>query len=344
MAGELKLKIHGVGNAWPVLLGQEHPFYDRNSARELANAAYSLEYREGEELRADILVDAGHGTVQSLLAGDNRIPHCIALTHGHMDHTLSVDWVVQSYRRFGGGTHPFPVCATMPVYRFLLRSYPQLEELTRPVELLPGETLAMEVPGQVKLTAFPVYHGPLAHGASMLLFELGGKRVLFTGDLITPLLREQDYATLEGVDMLVVDSNNRFPWPRTNHWSLAGCPVDPRLRSPVLRDFVEGIRPEDLTAPHRHPESDRVTCAYLDRFEKEWDPDRQCLTILEFAGRIRPGKVLPVHYGGNEDQKHHAEDMLDREALQRWVEETASAAGLRSAFYVPAPGGETIRV
>ena len=54
----------------------------------------------------------------------------------------------------------------------------------------------------------------------------------------------------EGVDMLVVDTNNRFPWPRTNHWSFAGHPENPLERSEVLQSFLEKLTWEDVAAPH----------------------------------------------------------------------------------------------
>jgi len=338
MRESLQLKVHGRGNAWPVSLGQEHPFYDREDARELANAAFSLEQWKDESLLGDILVDAGHGTVQSLLAGANRIPHCICLTHGHMDHTLSVDWVVQSYRRFGGGAGPYPIYATAPVYRFLLQSFPQLAALTELRELLPGVSTALEVPGKVEVTAFPVYHGPSAAGASMLLFQTAGKKVLFTGDVLTPLLREEDYQVLRDVDLLVADANNRFPWPRTNHWSFSGRPGKPIVRCGRIDSFLEGNDPDKLCAPHEDPDMSSVTRDYLEQFKMQWNPATQPMTVLELVGRIGPSKVIPVHYSGSEDQKHYGADMLDRDALQQWMERKGRDAGFSTEFHLPLTG------
>ena len=36
----LFLKINRIGNAWPVLLGEEHPFYNRNNIQDLSNASF----------------------------------------------------------------------------------------------------------------------------------------------------------------------------------------------------------------------------------------------------------------------------------------------------------------
>jgi glyoxylase-like metal-dependent hydrolase (beta-lactamase superfamily II) len=337
MGHSVNIRVHGRGNAWPVMLGEEHPFYDRKDYRDLSNAAFSLEVYEKGSLLAEVLVDAGHGTVQSLISGPNRIPHCICLTHGHMDHTLGVDWVVQSHTRRQGGRERYPVYASHPVYHLLILSYPQLESLTEHRELLPGEPVSLEVPGRVVVRAYPVYHGPHASGASMLLFETAGKKILFTGDLITPLLREEDYAELEDVDLVVVDSNNRFPWPRTNHWSFSGHPERPMERAGPLLDFLEKMDPHDFTDLHEMP-AHAVTGPYLDTVRKQWDPVRQPFTLLEFVQRIRPGRVALVHYSGSEDERHYGLPRLSATELLDWALKTSAAAGGRAAFHIPAAG------
>jgi hypothetical protein len=255
-----------------------------------------------------------------------------------MDHTLSVDWVVQSYWRLHQKEKKYPVYATVPVFRFLVRSYPHLEELAEFRELHPGERVSPDLPGDIKLTPFPVYHGQGAVGASMLLFETGGKRILFTGDLFSPLLREPDYQQLFGVDLLVVDSNNRFPWPRTNHWSFAGHPVHPMERSEPLRSFLQETEQTGFTAPHQEV----CRTAYFRQLEKEWNVATQPFTILEFMNRIRPRKVVLVHYSGAEDQKYYGEPLLKAGELESWVRETASAAGIDAEFIIPEAGGEIV--
>ncbi|MCK4745956.1 MAG: MBL fold metallo-hydrolase, partial [Bacteroidales bacterium] len=266
------------------------------------------------------------------------IPHCICLTHGHMDHTLSVDWVVQSYWRLHQKEKRYPIYATRSVFRFLVRSYPHLEDLVEFRELHTGERVALEIPGDVGLTPFPVYHGPGAVGASMLLFETGGKRILFTGDLISPLLRETDYQRLKGVDLLVADSNNRFPWPRTNHWSFAGHPDHPLERSGPLQAFLQEMEQDSFTTPHQ----EEVRRSYFKQLGKEWNVATQPFTILEFLNRIGPQKVALVHYSGSEDQKYYGEPMLTAGELEDWVKETASDGGIDSAFIIPEAGEEIV--
>jgi glyoxylase-like metal-dependent hydrolase (beta-lactamase superfamily II) len=340
MKHALQLRVHGRGNAWPVMLGERHPFYDRHDYRDLANAAFSLVARDNGILSGDILVDAGHGTIQSLLAGVNRIPDCICLTHGHMDHTLSVDWVVQSYWKLHQKERRYPLYATLPVYRFLIRSYPHLEEILEFRELVPGETVNLELGRRTSLTGYPVYHGQGAVGASMLFFESGAKRVLFTGDLFSPLLRKEDYKRLQGADLVVADCNNRFPWPRTNHWSFAGHPDDPMERSEPLCSFLGETDLPGLTGPHLGGGAGEATASYFKRFTAEWDAQTQPFTLLEFLSRIDARRVVLVHYSGTEDQKHYGEPMLSAAQLRKWVAETASGAGAGASFIIPEPGEE----
>ena len=338
MESTLQLVVHGRGNAWPVSLGETHPFYDKNDPRELSNAAFSLVASDRDHLLSDVLVDAGHGTIQSLISGSNRIPDSICLTHGHMDHTLSVDWVVQSYWRRHEKKKLYPVYATRYVYQFLIQSYPHLEQLIEFRELRPGVTVQMDHAPSFKLTAYPVYHGKSAVGASMLLFETAGRRVLFTGDLLSPLLRRGDYQQLKGVDMLVVDTNNRFPWPRTNHWSFAGHPLHPLERSEVLQSFLEKLTWEDVTDPHHVSASAEQSRTYFQQVRDEWNVVRQPFTLLEFLRIIEPQQVVMVHYSGAEDLKYYSESVFTASQLSSWAIRTAESVGLSSKLIVPNTG------
>lgn len=337
MENTQQIIVHGRGNAWPVFLGETHPFYDRTDPRDLSNAAFSLVSTKNGKIAGDVLIDAGHGTIQSLITGPNRIPGCICLTHGHMDHTLSVDWVVQSYWRRHGRKKRYPVYATTPAYQFLVGSYPHLEELIEFRELNPGITQPLDQVMPFKLTSYPVYHGKSAVGASMLLFETDQKRVLFTGDLLSPLLRQDDYHQLKGVDLVVVDTNNRFPWPRTNHWSFAGGPGKPMYRSEALNTFLDTLDWEEVTRPHRPETSGKITSSYFKTFRDQWSISDQPFTIVEFLKIIEPVRVVLVHYSGTEDSTYYNEPILPAQELQDWVTRTAQLAGIDSHFIVPEP-------
>jgi glyoxylase-like metal-dependent hydrolase (beta-lactamase superfamily II) len=338
MEKKLEILVHGRGNAWPVPLGEEHPFYNREDPGDLGNASFSLQLREYEKLQASVLIDAGHGTVQSLLSGDNRIPDSICLTHGHMDHTLGVDWVVQSFWRKHRKEKRYPVYSTLPVYQFLVRSYPHLEELIEHRELEFGKKYKPSIELTFELRAFPAYHGQSALGASMLLFEYQGLKVLFTGDVLVPLLRKKDYVHLHGADMLVVDANNRFPWPRTNHWSFAGSPSDPMKRSGTLLDFAEELDWEQLARPHLQEGISEGNRSYLSLLEQEWNPAGIPMTIMEFMDEIRPKQTMLVHYSGAEDRKYNGEEILSTPGLQDWASQMLAKAGIHGEILVPETG------
>jgi len=333
----MELIVHGRGNAWPVLLGEDHPFYNRADPHDLSNASYSLQTRKTGSVVSGILIDAGHGTVQSLLAGDNRIPDSICLTHGHMDHTLGVDWVVQSFVRSSGSGKPYTIYATLPVYRFMIGSYPHLEALTEHRELEFGVAVEPCAEMPFRLTAFPVYHGQSGAGASMLMFEENGRKLLFTGDLLVPLLLEKNYERLYGADLMVVDTNNRFPWPRTNHWSFSGSPEDPLERSETIKAFAGELSWEQVSAPHLQDGISDRNRDYLKQLELEWPSGDRPLTIVEFLMRTGPKQVMLVHYSGTEDRRHSGEEILSAIDVQEWAIKTAGQAGFRGGIMVPEP-------
>jgi len=341
MKQDLHIVVHGRGNAWPVPLGETHPFYDRTGYRDLANASFSLVVSGVETDSADILVDAGHGTIQSLITGSNRIPDCICLTHGHLDHTLAVDWVVQSYRMKCKGEKKYPVYTSRPVFRFLVQTFPHLDGLIDFREIKFGKKVKLETTGEVHLTPFPVYHGQGASGASMLLFETCGKKVLFTGDLFTPLLRGTDYSRFQDLDLVVVDSNNRFPWPRTNHWSFSGDPGNPFQRSEPLQEFLRGMQYEDFIRSHIPGDTPGGT-SYFESLRAGWDAEFQPFTIMEFLKRIRADQVALVHYSGTEDVKHYGEQQFSGEQLLSWAQGIALEAGTGTRILIPDVGDKLV--
>ena len=125
------VRVNGRGNAWPVFLGSESRFY-RSTSQDLSNASYSIISHEGEDylsgkIRWEVLIDAGNNTVPYIIQHENRIPEAIILTHGHTDHTLGVDWVVQSYYFQNNKKKKYPLYCTRLVWDIVKRSYPQLE-------------------------------------------------------------------------------------------------------------------------------------------------------------------------------------------------------------------------
>ncbi len=130
------VRVNGVGNAWPVPLGTDHPFYDPGDPEQLANVSFSLiKTRIGnptpESIEWEILIDAGHGIVQYLIRHGNRFPDAAVLTHAHLDHTLSLDWIIQSYYRHHRKEKKFPLYSSRTGWDFVSASFPQLPALTR---------------------------------------------------------------------------------------------------------------------------------------------------------------------------------------------------------------------
>jgi len=232
----------------------------------------------------------------------------------------------------------YPLYATEPVYNFLIQSYPHLENLIEHKPLLPGVTLRVREKFPVQVTSYPVYHGESAVGASMLLFTAGHKRILFTGDMLSPLLRTVDYKAMHGTDLLVVDTNNRFPYPQTNHWSFSGDPGDPMLRSDHLRSYIENTGIDDMLRPHKGTGADQESSAYFSTLRKEYDSATQPFTILEFIKKIQPKAVMLVHYSGSEDTTCYGESILSKSGLFQWADETARSAGLETSFIIPSAG------
>lgn len=143
---KIKVRINGRGNAWPILLGQHHSFYDRTIYEDLANASCSIiksknKHPKEKNIDWDLLIDAGHGTVQYLLKNCNRIPEAIFLTHPHIDHTLGLDWIVQS--NFKLNKKRYPVYATAPCWEKVKTIFPHLAETVDFKEIIPYQKMTI---------------------------------------------------------------------------------------------------------------------------------------------------------------------------------------------------------
>ena len=202
------IRLNGRGNAWPVFVGETHPFYSHKDPDDLGNVSYSLIGSNRPEpdflqIEWELLVDAGFNTVSYIIRHENRIPEAIILTHPHLDHTAGIDWIAESFAYKHHFKKKYPVYATLPSWEFVKQSFPQLSGIIEFNELVPG------IPGKIKevsnmhVTAFPVYHGNSGFGASLLLFEYKSRgninaRAVITGDMLSPLLRNKDLQRIKG--------------------------------------------------------------------------------------------------------------------------------------------------
>ena len=190
-----------------------------------------------------------------------------------------------------------------------------------------------EVEG-LTVTSFPVFHGDSAWGASMLLFKTGdNKNVLFTGDMLCPLLRKKDFKTLSGAKLMFIDSNNRFPNPGSNHTSLVRTGPGTKQDSSLLTDWLKKVRFSQLLAMHACPVHSPQIHDYFDEFLADWNSVGELpLTILEFAERIRMKRINMVHYSGWADKVNYNEQVLSTGELQQWAGTMALEAGLKNTI------------
>jgi glyoxylase-like metal-dependent hydrolase (beta-lactamase superfamily II) len=345
------IRVNGVGNAWPVPLGTVHPFYDPGDPEQLANVSFSILKLSSDPVKGtidpqsiewEVLIDAGHGIVQYLIRHGNRMPDAVVLTHAHLDHTLSLDWIIQSFYRLHGKEKRMPLYASRQGWDFFTSSFPQLPQLIDYHELKPGEKRDIEgIPG-LELTPLPVYHGEKAPGPNMLVFEIGapGKdpaRVLFSGDLMCPLLRRADYRYLQEAGMAFLDANNRFPYTASNHWSICSEGPEGRSESKYLKAWRQQLSCTHLVAPHLPVVRDRVVHAYFDEFLAYCD-ENMPLSVFDLCSRIRPLKTMLVHYSGMEDKNHNGGELLNPVQLENWANAEAERRGIASEFTVPRPG------
>ncbi|MFO7830251.1 MAG: MBL fold metallo-hydrolase [Bacteroidales bacterium] len=337
---QVQLRINGKGNAWPVILGQEHPFYNRNDYQDLANASCSiLKSKSGspneKQIEWEVLVDVGHGIMQYLIKNVNRIPDALILTHSHVDHIVGIDWLVQSYYK----THnkPYPVYATGLTWRKTLSAFPQLNGLVEFNELIPYNQISIKEASGLKLTSYPVYHGQSAEGAAMLLFEIDQKKILVTGDILTPLLREDDFNTIKDLDLLIADANNRFPYPQSNHWSI--MTKTQKNKMGFLTEFKKNISLGTILSPHLKPCSTITYSKCFDYFlDKQYDTSHFIFDIMSFTQKVNPKKIVFMHYSGSEDEKYYHEKILNPSQFYTWLEREFKTSIPETSVVIPYVG------
>jgi len=331
------LRVNGRGNAWPIQIGKHHAMYQEDEINDYANASFSIckskntSYNK-HELDWEVLIDAGHGTIPFILNHHNRLPEAIILTHAHFDHTLGADWIVQSY--FRQNKKAYPIYASKACMNAFNTVFHHLEGLVEWIILEVGiKTPIIQSPG-LYVTAFPVFHGYSAKGASMLLFsqENSDKQVLISGDILCPLIKQEDYSKLNNIDLLIADCNNRFPYPKTNHWSFIAKENELALLSKFYNkfEFVNILKP--------HFDSDIEKCYVLDLISEINDTKELYWSLSDFIKKVNPTTTALVHYSGSEDEKYYNEKIMTTEELEYWANSKIQESNTSSQFIVPKTG------
>ena len=176
----------------------------------------------------------------------------------------------------------------------------------------------------------------------MLVFETAvngeqPRKIIFTGDILCPLLRKADYRYLQDADLVFMDANNRFAYPNSNHWSITPDEPGGTGESKFLKAFREQISCTHLIASHIPVVRDPEAHAYFDEF-LAYCNERVPMSVLEFTAMTHPRTVMLVHYGGIEDQNHNGQEILNPVQLENWTNAQAETRKLDSEFIVPRPG------
>ncbi len=343
------IRLNGRGNAWPVFVGNNHPFYARNDADDLGNVSYSIIGSGNAELNLqqidwELLIDAGNNTVSYIIRHENRIPEAIILTHPHLDHTVGIDWIAESYVYRHEFQKRYPLYATLPCWEFVKQSFPQLERIIEFHELIPGIQCRISEVEEMGVTAFPVYHGDSGYGASLLLFEYQTNhdrtlRAVITGDMLTPMLRDKDFREIAQAKVLYIDCNNRFSFPGSNHGSITTLDPKTGAKSTYLSKWIEELNFSKLAAPHLQQPFNNEIHAYFDAFLKDnKDLKRLPFSVTEFLKRAEIPHTQLIHYSGFDDDKYYNEKVVNDKELESWANQVIAKEGLKSKITVPRTG------
>ena len=168
----------------------------------------------------------------------------------------------------------------------------------------------------------------------MLLFKTAeDKRVLFTGDMLCPLLRKKDYERLSDAKIMFIDSNNRFPNPGSNHISFVRNSPGKKVDSPLLTPWLKRARFSQFLALHACAEYVPEIHDYFDEFLSDWNSVSELpLSIVDFVKRAGVKHIIMVHYSGWADKVNYKEPVLSGSELKLWAQTMAAEAELTNVL------------
>ncbi len=343
------IRLNGRGNAWPVFVGGNHPFYNASDPDDLGNVSYSIigsdtnEFTNGK-IDWELLIDAGNNTVPYIIRNENRIPEAMIITHPHLDHIVGIDWIAQSYVHLNDYQKKYPLYTTLPCWEIVKNSFHQLINIIDFHELETGVQTRIEEVPEMFVTAYPVFHGESGFGASLLLFEHHSSeqilsRAVITGDMLVPLLRNKDFEVISSAKVMYIDSNNRFSYPVSSHGSFTSLDPLGGKKSEYLTKWLENLNFSMLFAPHLQQPYNSNIHAYFDEFIREnKDLDKMVFSITDMLKRTNIKTVNLVHYSGNEDLKMHHQKIMNDKELEKWSNDVMVKENIQSKIFVPKTG------
>lgn len=340
------IRVNGRGNAWPLELGASGARHRSHkcSTFEYANTSLSiLGYASKDDVEPtwEVLFDVGQGVVPFLIQNGNRLPDAVLISHPHYDHVAGLDWLGASHRRNRRDQAKLPIFATTPCWGEVAGRFPWLNADFTITDLVFRQKTDIAVVPGLSVTAFPVFHGAFAPGACLMLLEYteGSSRAkaILSGDLLTPLVEPSDYDLLSGAAVAYVDTNTRFPSPRTGHWSLTEKVSKSASDPNPLKTWFGQQDIDRLLSVHKGAQGFEALC---ESFKSSVNSLHElCWSIDTFVKWAEPQSVALVHYSGYEDAKEHNEVILTDTELLDWA---SSEACSKTIWRVPRVADEFV--
>ena len=169
--------------------------------------------------------------------------------------------------------------------------------------------------------------------------------VLFTGDILCPLLRKKDYGSLARADLLFIDCNNRFPYPQSNHISFTRNKPGDRHISSYLAEWLAKTRIPNLINPHQHSSQSIAEKQYWEEFQSDWSAIREIPhSILDLVLLTQIPHVYLMHYFGLYDRDLYGQSLLSPGEMSAWAQKEAEHEGLKKVRFAVPEVGELIRL